>query len=485
MTSSQAGVVPQRGYQSFSGKVTKYYRKMSKSSIYRIILTVLGIPTFLAVLIKHLLTKKGSRYYSLRQQAAQRLQDAGVKNDLHKSVLSSTERKYEFLQKKVSQEAVRREVERIVAKQFSELVDNELAKTREGRELSKPDLAASYASLMENPLFFALSLLTSPLMYLIMLIYANPYSKYIVDRLLMMVFVIFGVTFLVFTILYFSPSDPAINALGELATPEQIQSFNELYGLDQPYLVQLLDAFKNIATFDLGKTYIGNEDVLTALLRKFPATLSITLASLCISLLLSIIPGIISAMKQYSAFDYIFMLIAMLGLSVPAFWLGLVMILEFSINLQWVPATYNAGQWVTIIMPAIVLGTEMSATIARMTRSSMLEVKSQDYILTARAKGLSNRRVIFKHILGNAMIPIVTVIGLQFGSLLGGASVTEKVFNISGVGSYIVDKQFVPDTPAVLAGVVYIAIIISIVNLAVDILYAFLDPRIKSKMKSY
>ena len=131
------------------------------------------------------------------------------------------------------------------------------------------------------------------------------------------------------------------------------------------------------------------------------------------------------------------------------------------------------------------MGTELSATIARMTRSSMLEVKSQDYILTARAKGLSSRRVTFKHILGNAMIPIVTAIGLQFGGLLGGSSVTEKIFNVSGVGSYIVDKQFVPDTPAVLSGVVYIAIIISIVNLAVDILYAFLDPRIKSKMKNY
>jgi len=484
MNHSTAQPVPQSGYRSFSGGVAKYYRKMSKSPVYFLLLAVLGIPTFLAVLIRHFLTRKKSLYHSSYQETIKRLEDAGVKKELYDSVLSSTKKKYEFLNKKVSQEALVREADKIVEKQFSELVENELAKTA-GRRLSKPDLSSSYAALMESPVFFVLSFLTSPLMYLLLLLYSNPYAKYITDRLLMMIFVIFGVTFLVFTILYFSPSDPATNALGELATPEQIQNFNQIYGLDQPYLVQLFAAFKNIATFNLGKTYIGNEDVLAALLRKFPATLSITLASLCVSLLLSIIPGIVSAMKQYSAFDYIFMLIALLGLSIPNFWLGLILIMEFSIHLGWVPATYNAGQLVTIIMPAIVLGTELSATIARMTRSSMLEVKSQDYILTARAKGLSNRRVTFKHILGNAMIPIVTAIGLQFGGLLGGSSVTEKVFNISGVGSYIVDKQFVPDIPAVLSGVVYIAIIISIVNLAVDILYAFLDPRIKSKMKSY
>ena len=158
---------------------------------------------------------------------------------------------------------------------------------------------------------------------------------------------------------------------------------------------------------------------------------------------------------------------------------------EASIRLGWLPAMYDATRLVTLIMPAIVMGTGLSASVARMTRSSMLEVKNQDYILTARAKGLSERRVIFKHILGNAMIPIVTVIGLQFGGILGGSATTEKVFNINGLGKYIVDKQFIPDIPVVMAGVVYIAIVISIVNLLVDILYAFLDPRIKSSLKNY
>ena len=188
--------------------------------------------------------------------------------------------------------------------------------------------------------------------------------------------------------------------------------------------------------------------------------------------------------RQYSGFDYVFMLLALLGLSIPNFWLGLILILNFSINLGWLPATYSPTNWLTLIMPAIVLGTSLAASVARMTRSSMLEVISADYIVTARAKGLSKKTVILKHALGNAMIPIVTVIGLQFGGMLGGSAVTEKVFNVNGIGSYIVDKQFIPDIPIVLAGVVYVAIIISIVNLLVDILYAFLDPRIKSKIKS-
>ena len=179
------------------------------------------------------------------------------------------------------------------------------------------------------------------------------------------------------------------------------------------------------------------------------------------------------------------MFIALLGLSIPNFWLGLMLILEFSINLGWLPATFQPGNWMTLIMPAIVVGTGMSASIARMTRSSMLEVKNSDYILTARAKGLPEKKVVLKHILGNALIPIVTSVGMSFGVLMGGASVTEKVFNINGIGSYIVDKQFIPDIPVVLAGVVYISFVVSLMNLLVDILYAFIDPRIKSKMKNY
>ena len=195
--------------------------------------------------------------------------------------------------------------------------------------------------------------------------------------------------------------------------------------------------------------------------------------------------GVVSAIRQYSAFDNISMLVVLLALSIPHFWLGLVLVLNFSIKLGWLPAIYKAGEWKSMLMPAFVLGTGYAAGIARMTRSSMLEVKSSDYVMTARAKGLSERAVTFRHILSNALIPIITMVGMQFGGIVAGAPTTEKVFGISGIGIYIVEKEFVPDTPAVVASVVYCSVAISLANLLVDILYTFIDPRIKTRLKDY
>jgi peptide/nickel transport system permease protein len=202
------------------------------------------------------------------------------------------------------------------------------------------------------------------------------------------------------------------------------------------------------------------------------------------AIVLAIPVGMISAAKPNSFWDYTFMFVALIGLSIPNFWQGLVFILNFSIKWHILPATYSPDDWLSIIMPVVVLGTGLTASIARMTRSSILEVINEEYIVTAKAKGLKPSRVFINHALRNAIIPIITIIGLQFGGMLGGAAVTEKVFNISGLGSYIVDKQFIPDIPSILGGVVYIAITISLVNLAVDILYAFLNPRIRSQMKN-
>ena len=465
--------------------VEKLYRKMSHNTFYVICLVLLGLPSHIAAFIHFLLNRKNDDYSKKRREIELEFEKNGKRAHLKERVEDSLRNKNEFFGKKMSASAFQKEAKKIEEKQFREMIDHEMTRRPDAKNLKPSSVKESFCTLIKNPLFLVFSLITSLPMYFVILIYSNAYSKYIFERLLMMIFVIFGVTFLVFTILYISPSDPATNVLGDLGTPEQVATFKKMYGLDKPYIVQLWNTFKGVINFNLGKTYIGNEDVVFALSRKFPATLSVTLSSLIIGLTLSIIPGIISAMKQYSAFDYIFMFIALLGISLPNFWLGLILILEFSIKLKWVPATYKVGQLATNIMPAIVVGGDLSATIARMTRSSMLEVKRQDYILTARAKGLSSRDVTIKHILGNAMIPIVTAIGLQIGGLLGGSSVTEKVFNIAGVGSYIVDKQFVPDIPAVLGGVVYIAIIISLVNLIVDIVYTFLDPRIKSKIKNY
>ena len=323
-------------------------------------------------------------------------------------------------------------------------------------------------------------------MYILMVLYIRPIAKYATERLFLMIFVLFGVTWLVFTILYIAPMDAATNIrVGRTATQEQIDTFNRVYGLDQSYLTQLFSWFKNLLTFNLGNSYQGNESVAVALMAKFPVTLMVTFWSMLVALIISVPAGIISAIKPYSTFDYVAMFLALLGLSIPNFWLGLMLILQFSIKLGWLPATFQLGNAMTLIMPAIVVGTGMSASIARMTRSSMLEVKNSDCILTARAKGLVEKKVVLKHILGNAMIPIITMVGMSFSNLMGGAAVTEKVFNINGIGSYIVDKQFVPDIPVVLAGVVYISFIVSIMNLLIDIIYALIDPRIKAKMKNY
>ena len=219
--------------------------------------------------------------------------------------------------------------------------------------------------------------------------------------------------------------------------------------------------------------------------KRLPVTMEMTLASLLLAVAIAVPTGILSALKPYSILDYVVMLLALIGLSMPSFWMGLILIYNCSIKLGWFPVSFIPGDWKSYVMPAIVLGTGMMASVARTTRSSMLEVLSQDYIVTAKAKGLSKRKVIIRHAPGNAMIPIVTIVGIQFGSMMSGATVVEKVFNINGLGNMLVERQFIPDIPVVLAGVVYVAIAVSLVNLFVDLLYAFLDPRIKAKIKGY
>ena len=466
-------------------RIKTYVKKMYQRPMYRLFLIVLGLPNALAVAIKHIFFSSATAYHQLKSEVEAELKAKGLLDKLLERALASEKAKAEFLHEKWSDAQLRSRAEKIAAGKYQQAVDEELARLMRKDGIRPPDFLSSYLELLDSRPFFVFSLVTSFPMYILIWIFSIPYAKYICERLFMMIFVIVGVITLVFTILYLSPMDPARNILGENATPEKVAEFERLYGLDQPYLVQLGRTIKDIFTLDLGISYVGNEDIVSSIGRRFPITLRLSLAATMISIIIAIPTGIISSMKQYSAFDYIFMLLALLGLSVPSFWLGLILILNFSIRLGWLPAMYDVSNPLTLLMPALVLGATLSASIARMTRSSMLEVKNQDYILTARAKGLSERQVVFRHILGNAMIPIVTVIGLQFGGILGGSAATEKVFNVNGLGKYIVDKQFIPDIPVVLAGVAYVAISVSIVNLFVDILYAFLDPRIKSSLKNY
>lgn len=456
--------------------ITHNFHKMQKLFLYKIAITIFGIFTYLFIWIKkYILYKYYKKLYRNNYIYSETdFEKMAEEYSLH------IEKEKEILSKNISKEEKENRIKKYIdniKKSMSKYSDKEIKSNIEDSAILK--------NLLENNIFFIYSIIFSLPMYVLIYIFSHWYMKYIFERIVMMLFVMSGVVFLVFTILYISPMDSALNILGQDATKEQIEAFNKSYGLDKSYIEQLFSSLKNIITFNLGKSYVGNEDIFSAIARKFPITLSISFLSLLLAIIIAIPAGVISSIKQYSIFDYVFMLIALIGLSIPNFWIGLILILNFSINLNIFPASFSVGNISSYVMPTIVLGTGLSASVARMTRSSMLEIKSSEFVLTARSKGLNENIVIFRHIFKNALIPIITVIGMQLGSILGGAPVTEKVFNIKGIGSYIVDKQFIPDIPVILAGVVYISIVVSIVNLIVDILYAFLDPRIKSDMKNY
>ncbi|MCG8539490.1 MAG: ABC transporter permease [Clostridia bacterium] len=304
--------------------------------------------------------------------------------------------------------------------------------------------------------------------------------KYIFKRLLLLIPVLLGVTFIVFTIMSFTPGDPAQLILGESAPPEKVEELRAEMGLDDPFLVQYFRFVGNALRGDFGRSYRTKREVFAEIFARFPNTLILTIVAIAIAVAIGIPVGIISATKQYSLMDSISMVGALLGVSMPNFWLGLMLILAFSVGLGWLPFAGFEGAS-SIILPAITLGTGAAAIITRMTRSSMLEVIRQDYIRTARAKGVAEKKVVNKHALKNALIPVITVVGLQFGYLLGGAVLTETVFSWPGVGRLLVEAIKQKDTPTVLASVVFMATTFSFVNLLVDILYAYVDPRIKSQ----
>lgn len=307
--------------------------------------------------------------------------------------------------------------------------------------------------------------------------------KYILRRLLLLIPVLLGVTFIVFTLMYITPGDPAAIMLGEDAPQEEVTRLRAELGLDKPFLVQYGRFVKNIVLHgDFGKSYVTKRPVSQEIFARFPATLKLAAAAVLVSVGIGVPLGIISATKQYSIFDNISMVFALIGVSMPNFWQGLILIMIFSLHLRWLPASGFSG-FKYMILPALTIGTSAAAIITRMTRSSMLEVIRQDYITTARAKGQKENKVINKHALGNALIPIITVIGLQFGRLLGGAVLTESIFAVPGVGRLMVESIKCRDFPMVQGGVLYIALCFCIVNLLVDILYAFVDPRIRSQYR--
>ncbi|MGN0159733.1 MAG: nickel ABC transporter permease [Brotaphodocola sp.] len=306
--------------------------------------------------------------------------------------------------------------------------------------------------------------------------------KYVIKRLVMLIPVILGVSFLVFFIMSLAPGDTARAILGENAPIEAVEALREELGLNDPVVVRYCNYMLDLLHGDLGTSYKSGRPVFTEIASRFPTTLKLAFWGMVFAVILSIPIGTISATKQYTTLDNVSMVLALLGVATPNFWLGLMLIIVFSLHLGWFPSNGAEG-WRSVILPVITVGTGCMANITRTTRSSMLEVIRQDYIRTAKAKGVSHNKVINKHALKNALIPVVTVIGLQFGSLLGGAVLTETVFAWPGVGTYLVNSIKAKDTPAVLGCVIIFSICFSIVNLCVDLLYAFIDPRIKSKYK--
>ena len=311
--------------------------------------------------------------------------------------------------------------------------------------------------------------------------------KYILKRLLMLIPVILGVTFIVFFILNLSPGDPAAMILGEQATAEALEMKREELGLNDPLLVRYFNYMKDLLRGDMGVSYRNSISVWDQVIDRFPNTVVLAIAGILVALLIGIPLGILSAKKQNTVIDNISMVLSLIGVSMPNFWFGLLVVMLFALKLGWLPSQGMGEGFVpllqSLVLPALTLGTGSAGTIARMTRSSMLEVIRQDYISPARSKGVDERTVTYQHMLRNALIPIITAVGLQFGTLLGGAMLTETVFSWPGLGRLMVENIKSKDIPMVLGCVVFLATMFTIVNLVVDIIYAFVDPRIKSLYK--
>ena len=305
--------------------------------------------------------------------------------------------------------------------------------------------------------------------------------KYIIRRLLLLVPVMLGVSVIVFSLLYFTPGDPVRNKLGTNASPVEVERLREKMGLNDPFLVQFGRYLKNIVFHgSLGESYITEQPVVLEIAARVSATVRLAISATIVAIIFGIPLGIVSAIKQYSVFDHITMIFALIGLSMPVFWLGLLMILLFSVKLGWFPSSGFSGLKY-MVLPAMALGAQSIAVLTRMTRSSMLETIRQDYIRTARAKGQREKVVVFKPALGNSLIPVITIIGIQFGQLMGGAVMTEIIFSIPGIGRLMIDSIKLRDVPVVLGCVLFVAVTFAIVNLIVDILYTYVDPRIKTQ----
>jgi ABC-type dipeptide/oligopeptide/nickel transport system permease component len=307
-------------------------------------------------------------------------------------------------------------------------------------------------------------------------------ATYILKRLLLFLPTLFGITLVTFLLMQSLPGDPVENMVGERATPETIARIRTELGIDRPLPVQYLLYLKRLGRGELGRSLYTNRKVSDDLLQKFPNTLRLAFAAIIFASFAGILLGVVSAVRRGSIWDRAASFLSIGGISLPVFWLGLLLMLVFALYLRWLPPSgMGNGSPAYIVLPAITLGTYSLAYIARITRSSMLESLSQPYIAAARAKGLSEAAVVFKHALKNSLIPIVTLIGLDLGSYLNGAVLTETIFGWDGLGRYALDGIMKRDYPVIMGVVLFGALVFVVMNLIVDISYHYLDPRIRIK----
>jgi peptide/nickel transport system permease protein len=302
--------------------------------------------------------------------------------------------------------------------------------------------------------------------------------NYVIKRLLSTVPVLIGISLLLFFMLRMLPGDPAQVLAGQMATPEEIETIRTQLGLDRPIYVQYASFLSRLVRFDLGRSARTQNPVTEEIWARLPNTMLLAVVAITLACLFGIPAGIISAVRPYTWMDYLVTSSALFGISMPVFWLGLMLVIVFSIILKWLPAG-GTGSWQHVVLPSVTLAAFVVAFIARMTRSTMMEVLSQDYTTTARSKGLKEQVVVIKHAFRNALIPIITVVGLQFGLLLGGAVLTETVFAWPGLGRLIVDSILARDYPVIQGAILVFGLLYILVNLVVDVMYAYVDPRIR------
>ncbi len=302
--------------------------------------------------------------------------------------------------------------------------------------------------------------------------------KYLIRRIIAAIPVLLGVSLIVFLMIHLIPGDPVQHILGEFASPERVAELRNQLGLNDPLPIQYLKFLSKAIRGDLGRSLISNVPVVDEIARAFPVTIQLAIYSIIVSSLFGLLAGIIAAVRHNTFWDQLAMIGALFGISTPSFWLALILMMIFAYNLGWFPISGYSGLS-SLVLPTVVLAALSAGSIARITRSSMLEVLGQDYIRTARAKGLDEETVVLKHSLKNAMIPVVTLVGLQFGSLLAGAIITETVFALPGLGRLAVQAITTRDFPMIQGVTLFVATLFVLTNLIVDLMYGLIDPRIR------